>query len=417
MRVVALLCVAFQVASLSAADARAQGRAPTPYEWAEARLGAADFEDAATYFEEAGVLQGRSCADDAFERAAHLRLLLSQIDLARTDIARYRAACGQTHGANSARFGLELAQWYASHGAWREAGAVLVEQREYVELSNESEELLAVAHAMLGQALLAERDRAGASWHFQEIVDQVESGRWEDAWWGPDGADALARARFFLAEREQKAMEEIRIPAFHGKLESRSIAAYERRVAPDWKRKRRAQRVAEAAYLRVFGVHATVVVPDPPPCADMFIYLPDVEPRVEASPDPIDQWIERAPSPRWALASLARIGEMRADMLRLKQQEPKAPYDPHTFIDPIGGRIEDDPFHSEAVHAFGACLAYASAHGLVDESSSSCERGWSWVSFRHRLPVDEIRPLAERVPPPTIDRYPRRPFFVRVSWN
>jgi hypothetical protein len=415
LRVVALLCVACQVALLSTRDARAQRPAPTPYERAEARLRGADFEGAAFDFEEAGAQRGRVCADDALERAARLRLLLSQVDLARTDIALDRAACGTNHGASSARLGLALARWYATHDAWRTVGEVLAEQMEYVALSNESE-LLAVAHAMLGQALHEQGDGAAASLHFQEIVDRVEAGSWDDASWGPEGADAVARARFFLAERERKAMEEIRIPAFHGKLEWQSIAAYERRVAPDWKRKRRAQRGAEAAYLRVFGARAKVVAPDPPPCPDGIIYFPDVEPRVEASPDPLDPWTEGARSLPWALASLARIAEMRLQMLRLRQQEPREPYGPHTFIDPIGP-IEEDPSHSEAVHAFGACLAYASAHGLVDESASSCERGWSWVSPPARLPVDEIRPLAERVPPPTIERYPRRPFVVRRSWN
>jgi hypothetical protein len=411
----AFLCVACQVALLSTKDARAQRPAPAPYERAEVRLRGADFEGAAFDFEEAGAQRGRVCADDALERAARLRLLLSQVDLARTDIALYRTACGAIHGASSARLGLALAQWYATHDAWRAVGTALVEQMEYVALSNESE-LLAVAHAMLGQALHEQGDGAGASLHFQEIVDRVEAGSWDDAAWGQEGADAVARARFFLAERERKAMEEIRIPAFHGKLEWRSIAAYQRRVAPDWKRKRRAQRVAEAAYLRVFGARAKVVVPDPPPCPDGIIYLADVEPRVEASPDPLDPWTERARSPPWALASLARIGEMRLEMHRLRQQEPREPYDPRTFIDRIGP-IEDDPSYSETVHAFGACLAYASAHGLVDESAASCERGWSWVSPLARLPVDEIRPLTERVPLPTIERYPRRPFVVRRSWN
>ena len=45
-----------------------------------------------------------------------------------------------------------------------------------------------------------------------------------------------------------------------------------------------------------------------------------------------------------------------------------------------------------------ACLRFSQDHRLVEASAAACERGWHKTMPTEDLPIDELRPIADRIP-------------------
>jgi hypothetical protein len=404
--IAALSSVAFLLGWLPPVRVEAMDRASEAYADAENRLASADFDAAATLYEEAARDSTRTCTNDALARAARLRLLLHQFADAKDDIARFRLACGKGEPAAAARLHFALSDVYGSQDDWRRAVAALTAAMPLVDAAHD-DELRAVAHARLGHAFERRGDRARASSEFAAVVTLARRRPANAGSWGPDGRDALAEAHYFAAERKLDAMDAIGVPPAAIPIQvtwdmlrthsgwfdpnTHLHVAYWRRYGPQLQRLRDAERVAEVAYLRVLGIEAAIVMPEEPAtCAICIREMP--EPRVQSSVDPLDPaWAGDVPSPRWALASLTRIGELR---LRLREVDTRMPI-------PSRGFTMTEATDCDPVPAFRACLRFARHRLLVDAHTATCERGWNRVYAIERLPVDELRPLPDRVPAPS----------------
>ena len=156
--------------------------------------------------------------------------------------------------------------------------------------------------------------------------------------------DAAAEARFFFADQKRAAADRIRAPAYRGIGKREDVVAFlDTEFLRFSERKLAAIQAAEKEF-------ATVVA---------------IEPR----------------RPRWAIATAARVGQLRsgfADDLRAAPIVPPPPgVDFRTVYDGI--EVTDIP-REAAKKAFVACLDMSIRYRTFDENSRACE---AWLARHH----------------------------------
>jgi hypothetical protein len=424
------------LAVMASGASRATAQSPGAFERAEARMGMADFEDAAALFEESGGDATQDlCGPDAWSRGATLRMALGDPAQAVTDAARFEQACGAREPEAVVRLWLALADSQVAREAWREAVGAASRAARWADRTR-SRELQTIAHARRARMLLLAGDGKQADEEVAKLLARDGGPATTPA--TPDGAQALAEARFVAATRVREKQKPIVIPAYVGDRSSPSIQAYARRVGSSIAQKWYGAIYAEAAFSRVFGVTADVR-----PCsltttrvvsgdgrAELFrfqSYECDAGDftygalRLDSSERPLDAaWRGAPPSLRWAIASAAAIGTLWLDVANTERAFPTIRPDldprlkPGVFV--CGG--PDPPSVVAAARAnaaFAACVRFSAAGGIAD-AVPACDEGLE-RSHVHGLPrgtgelvprvraTPVARELTDRPAPPAITSF------------
>lgn len=200
--------------------------------------------------------------------------------------------------------------------------------------------------------------------------------------------DAAAEALFVAAERKREAAERVALEEYRGPGDRTSVREYLVRKAEPWlSQKLAAIKVAERAHARVFGVELPPPPPPPPPPRTGEIGLLGGDPSAPLYPaeaDPLStSWAGEPPSPRWAIASAARVGAMWAELHGALRSlpvpsswgagDPGASYY-HTPLDSPG-----DEARWRAKEAFAVCVRLGIRYRILDEHTRACE---AWLT-RH----------------------------------
>jgi hypothetical protein len=381
--------VAWLAAACPVAVAHADER--SAYERAEARIGVADFEAAASLFEASA---SASCGSDAWERAVRLRVDLEETSLASSDADRFARICGQKEPGRVARILLVLAEGHAANGRWRAAAGAATAAVRWADRA-QSTPLRAAAHVRLGAALWQANERSGATSALAAaIADATRGGASQaDAKGAAEKQEALAEARFWLAEAIRQAHHRaVVLPRYRGDWSRDSIYRYYDRVMPELRRQWGDAVTAEAAFLRVFGVPAKtrrcvrlfLFSPDPPrdwvDCGDG----PDASERLVLSQDPLaDAWNGTPPSARWAIASAQEIGAIWREVydtyfalslsLVRPRKEGAVTWERECWDCGGGPEAPEDALH-RAMAGFSTCLRLSRAFKIIDDLEA-CSAG------------------------------------------
>jgi hypothetical protein len=371
------------------------------YELAEARAGVADFEAAASLFEASA---RANCRSDAWERAVHLRVALGEPLLASADADRFARSCGGMEAARVARMHLQLAEGHAGGGRWRAAAGAAAAAVRWADRAR-STPLRAAAQVRLGAALRQANDRSGATAALARAVADATRGGASQA--DPDGGaerrEALAEARFRLAESIRHAQQRVVLPSYRGDRSEDSVFGYVTRVLPQLRRQWTDAVKAEAAFLRVFGVEATTrrcsvprgwFDPLPPDAVDCSEGLDGSE-RLVLSQDPLaDTWTGTPPSARWAVASAREIGAIWVEVYDTWASLPSIKCDSRYCWDcrGCGGPSVPEVVDRRAIVAFKACLHFSRAFEIVDEVEACSRSEWQFDRVEAKERIDELFP-------------------------
>jgi hypothetical protein len=382
---------------------------PSAYERAEARVGIADFEAAASLFEASA---RADCHSDAWERAVHLRVALEEPLLASSDADRFARVCGWMEPGRVARMHLQLAEGHAASGRWRASAGAAAAAVRWADRAR-STPLRAAAHVRLGAALWQADDRAGATAALAAAVAAAtRAGAPADAEGEAEKQEALAEARFRLAEAIRQTHHRVVLPRYRGDWSKRSIDGYQVRVMPELRRQWDEAVKAEAAFLRVFGVHAKTkrcitpmlgsnFPPDSVACGEG----PEDSERVVIYEDPLDAaWTGTPPSARWAVASAEEIGAIWREVydthVALTVSLVRPPKEGELSWDEIkdcwdcvrGPLAPEDATH-RVIAAFSTCLRLSKAFNIVDHYDA-CAEGKTAFGFYFETPerIGELFP-------------------------
>jgi hypothetical protein len=246
------------------------------------------------------------------------------------------------------------------------------------------------AHALLGRAFARLGQAKEAAAEHRRVIALAGKVTLDET-----GADALGEARFFFAEEAGAAAEGVTLAPYTGAGEKQTVLRYLGGPAQRWlDRKTAALEAAERAYLRVCGVEAP---PAPPPV------LRGGDPNAPVAlwrggPAEGEGLIDRAASPRWAVAAAGRMGLLWAGAAReiARLPRPAAWGEPWCgagcFIEPPFEDPPDVRLEQRAKSACEASLRVAAAHYVDDEHAGACD---AWLSKRfgaEHPAVDELLP-------------------------
>jgi hypothetical protein len=380
-----------------AGPAFARDRPTQIREQADHLLSVGDFDGGAALLEHlAAVFPAQGGSDEGLAQAARVRLLLGQRTEGEADVEAYWKAYGRTRADEAARLTVALARDSMNRQEGRQAALALSAVLPRIDQSC-SRAVREVAHVTFAEALDQEGNHAAARGQYGTVLAIAEGRPSGSAPDEEEARDAVAEAHFTVAERESERADAVVLPPFLLRPGLRdddlrnAIGAYLRNVAyPILERREHAVYVAEAAHLRVLGVQARLVdPPKAPPCA-LCLVGGDPTPVLVLSDDPLKaSWTGEPPSPRWAIASAARIGALWERFRQAIRQLPSMPAPPGTIVEPP----ESPPPYARARDAFDACLRLATRYQVVDEASSACVRGRRSVARWGAPPVDDLQPL------------------------
>lgn len=348
---------------------------------------------------------------EALAEAAILRLGLGDAEKAQEDAEALARAHGRARPDLVARVALARARDLAGIHEWTALLALLSRVVPGLDRRVALDDRLE-AHALLGRAL----DRLGRA---QEATAQhrrtlaVASGAagTSGAARGQRGADAVAEARFLLAEAEHERARQIVLVPYAGKGDRESVLLYINGPAARWiARRARAIDLAEEAYLRVLGVTPPRrAAPLYGPAADL--YAP-ISRWARPEDDPFEPAFRgTVPSPRWAIAAAARTATAWIAFVKTASALPLFPRpDPHAIVPGTTGLTYEelrgvhgsfDPNEwletpkQHAAHACATVLRLSLAHRIVDAHTEGCV---AWLS-RNRAAeyarLDELPPTIQ----------------------
>lgn len=190
----------------------------------------------------------------------------------------------------------------------------------------------------------------------------------------PSAAKIVGEAMFFFAEEKRRAAEAIRVPLYQGTGLRADIMAYTKGPLATWFAQRRTA-IDEAEKLYLAGVS-----------------------------------VQPMPSPRWVVASAARVARMQGMFVAELRAAPLPKSWKPTGPSAWGSSWEDvraayrealdqasEPIRARARAAYRVCLDYSMKYQYADEHSRSCA---TWLSshFPREYPrVDELVEMPSHV--------------------
>ena len=381
---------------------------------AKSALIVADFDAAAAAMEalaEAARPAGKRAAE-ALGEATLLRLGLDQIAQADADLARFERAFGRAHPALHARLVLARARVDLDAEAFEPARARLAARLPQLDRAASVEQRIEL-HGLLAQALLGlDRGKEAAS-ERRAILALARSPAARAL--GSPAREVIAEARFAFAEEKRAEAERITLPPYRGPSARDPILKYvELTLAPWLIRRRYAIELAENAYDRVLGIERKPPPPPrpPPPPGSLIGGDPEVGTAWNAEPLGLEG-SEGLPSPRFAVASAARVGGMwsalRAELrgLPFPPPPPGLPAELRPVYQQSFHNDFDDTTFINAKRAFARCLDWATTYRIANEDSVTCER-WLGLHARYEYPPndalwdDALRPSPPALPSPIL---------------
>ncbi|MBI2894792.1 MAG: hypothetical protein HYY06_14655 [Deltaproteobacteria bacterium] len=333
-----------------------------PRTWQRLGAGAlalARHADAASAFEELArrfpAEDGRSCtpeervagscplAAEALWNATVLRLALGDRAGALADATLHQKLYARRRPRETSTLLLAVAAEHAWASEPRAAAGIL----DHLVHAEPDIRIRALVDRAAAREALGERRRALADLGLAEAAWEALGGTAEAV-----AADAAAEGRFRSAQLLARSFEELELPRFGGPRTAAAIVRWSRvRLAP-WIRSALADlRQAEIAFGRVVEVGV----------------------------------------PRWTIAALARVGQLRRHLHDLVRQVPRPPMDPQLeriYLELISSW--GDTFADLAADAFRACLARAAATREHGHWSATCAAELDSLDPRRSLP--ELRP-------------------------
>jgi hypothetical protein len=352
----------------------------TRYEIGGSSQALAVYDEAATWYESfAREAPAKEKAPEALSDAIVLRLGLGQLAQADADVGDFAKRYGTKRGDQAAKMAFAVASHVLDGGDAEGARRRLAAAMASID-RNATIDIQIRGHAGLGRAFALLHQQPKAAAEYGKVRDLYRDPEAVIARLDRNENDAAMRDRalarvltavgeatFFFAEEKRRVAEAIRVPLYQGTGLRADIVAYTRGPLATWFAERRTA-IDEAEKLYLAGVT-----------------------------------LQPVPSPRWVVASAARVARMQGLFVAELRAAPLPKGWKPTGPSAWGSSWEDvramyrealdqasEPIRARAKAAYRVCLDYSVKYQYADEYSRSCA-AWLSSHFPHEYPVvDEL---------------------------